>query len=149
MITKPILVTCFVVCFVVTSACVNIKPIHYDDDKAVARKKIEEIHQLYNQGNFTAVYELLTDRLKKEQSKDAFVASLAKLKEDNGRFLEATEIDSQLVPEAAFREVRLKYSSKYEKGWCNEGFALFVDGKGAVVDLLMVNPADGPTQPKR
>lgn len=149
MMNRPFVILCLISCLVVISACINVKPIYYDDDKAVARKKIEQIHQLYNQGDFAAVYELVTDRLKKEMAKDAFVASLTKLKEENGRFLEANEIDSQVVPEASFREVRFKYSSKYEKGWCNEGFALFVDGKDAVVDLLMINPADGPPQPKR
>lgn len=127
MMKNPIVIICIIFCLVVVSSCVNVKPIYYDDDKAVARKKIEQIHQLYNQDDFAAVYEYMTDRLKKEQSKEEFIASLKKLKEDNGRFLEKNEIDSQIVPEASFREVRLKYSSKYEKGWCNEGFALFVD----------------------
>lgn len=146
---NSIAIICLICCLVFISSCVNVKPIYYDDDKALARKKIEQIHQLYNQDDFAAVYEIMTDRLKKEQSKEAFVASLKQLKEDNGRFLETNEIDSQVVPQASFREVRLKYSSKYEKGWCNEGFALFVDGKEAIVDLLMINPANGPEQPKR
>ncbi|MEO5860493.1 MAG: hypothetical protein ABIR33_16285 [Pyrinomonadaceae bacterium] len=148
MMKNSLVITCIMFCLIATSSCINVKPIYYDDDKAVARKTIEQIHQLYNQDDFRAVYDLLTDRLKKEQSREEFVASLKKLKEDNGRFLEKSEIDSQVAPQASFREVRLKYSSKYEKGWCNEGFALFVDGKEAAVDLLMINPADGPVKPK-
>ena len=131
------------------SACVSVKPIYYDDDKAVARSKVVQLHVLYNNDDFAAIYELLTDRLKHETTKEAFVASLAKLKVDNGRFVESKDVDSQVVPQASRREVLLKYSSKYEKSWCDEGFALFVDGKDAVVDLLMINPSAGPAQPKR
>lgn len=147
---KNTLISIFLSTFLaVTTSCVNVKPIYFEDDKTVARKKIEQIHELYNQENFAAVYELLTDRLKKEQTKDQFISSLKQLKESNGLFIEAIEIDSQVVQQAAFQEVRLKYSTKYEKGWCNEGFALFINGKEAVVDLLMINPADGPIKPKR
>ncbi|MEO7660613.1 MAG: hypothetical protein ABIV48_13445 [Pyrinomonadaceae bacterium] len=146
---RPSVILCVVFSLVVISACVSVKPIYYDDDKAAARKKIEQIHQLYNQDDFAAIYELVTVRLKKETTKDEFVAILTKLKKDNGLFVEANEVDSQVVPEASFREVRIKYSSKYENGWCSEGFALIVDDKDAVVDLLMINPADGPTQTTR
>jgi len=142
----PLGITCLAFCLVVVSACVSVKPIYYDDDKAVARKKVEQIHQLYNQDDFAAVYDLVTERLKREVTKDVFIATLTEVKQSNGLFLEAKEIDSQVVPDASYREVRLKYSSKYEKGWCNEGFAIFVDGSGAIVDLLMMNPADGPVQ---
>ncbi len=144
---KPFVILYIVSCLVATSACVSVKPIYYDDDKALARKKVEQLHQFYNSDDFTAIYDLVTDRLKNETTREQFVENLTKLKQDNGRFIEAKETDSQIVPEASFREVRLKYSSKYEKGWCNEGFALFVDGKEAVVDLLMINPADGAVQP--
>ena len=138
----------FVAAFLsISSACVSVKPIYYDDDKAVARKKVDQIHQLYNQDDFGAIYDLVTDRLKREMPKEDFIAAFTKLKESNGNFIEANEIDSQVVPAASFREVRLKYSSKYEKGLCDEGFALFVDGGNSLVDLLMINPAETATKP--
>jgi len=142
--TKGIVILVVVAFLCAASACISVKPIYYDDDKSLARKKVEQIHQLYNSDDFAPIYDLVTDRLKKEATKEQFVANITKLKQDNGRFVEAKETDSQVVPEASFREVRLKYSSKYEKGWCNEGFALFVDGKEAAVDLIMINPSDAP-----
>jgi hypothetical protein len=129
-------------------ACFSVKPIYYADDKAVARKQVEKFHQLYNDGSYEQLYELLTKRVKNEVSKDDFVSNFSTLKTDNGQFIEATEVKSEVVPQAAVREVRIKYSSKFEKGWCDEGFAIFVDENDALVDLAMINPANGPASPQ-
>lgn len=102
MMNRPIVILCLVSCLVVISACVNVKAIYYDDDKAAARKKIEQIHQLYNQGDFAAVYDLVTDRLKKETAKDAFVASLTKLKEDMVGFLRRMKLIHKSFPTHLF-----------------------------------------------
>jgi hypothetical protein len=131
------------------SACVTVKPIYYEDDKNVVREKVEHAHKLYNNSDYKSIYDLLTDRVKHEVTQEEFVGILERVKADNGNFLEAKEIDSQVVQQGSFREVRLKNSSNYERGNCEEGYAVFVDGGNAIFDLLMINPAGEPVKPKR
>ena len=134
---------------VLTGSCVSVKPIYYDEDKVTARGKVHQLHELYNRETFSDIYDMLSDRLKNEQTREQFIASLTRLKADNGRFLQSQETKIQVIPQAATREVDIRFSSEYEKGWCDEGFALFVDGKESVIDVLMINPSKGPSQPER
>ena len=120
----------------VLTACLTIKPIHYEDDKALAVNQVRRFRALYNEGKFADAYSLLSVRVASEISLKDFVLQMQKLQAENGLFVEGQEVKFEIVPLASAREVRLLYDSKFEKRAFNEGYAILVDGDNAAIDMF-------------
>ncbi len=122
------------------TGCLSVKPIYYKDDKAVAVRYVDNYRSLYNDERFEEMYALLSKRVQQEVAKEEFVSQMQKAKQSNGKFLNAHEIKSEVVPVGSAREVRIMYESEFELGPCSEGYAILVDGNNAIIDAAFFNP---------
>ncbi len=144
---KPFLVLALVATVAAfCGACFSAKPIYYTDDKAVALKAIDKVHQLYNDEKYE---EILTMFLKKQESnpgeRDRFLFAMKKNRAERGKIIGYQETKYQITPKASFRELLFMLRTEFEKGTYEEGVVVLVDGDTAVLDGYF--QTDGPPKP--
>jgi hypothetical protein len=118
----------------VTTSCVSVKPIYYENDKKLADSYVKEFHSLYNNRDYKKIYEMFSDKIKKQQSKEQFISALEKLQNEKGKVVKSEIIKSEIKPLASYRLVHSFYKTTYEKAVKYEEFDCLVDGENTLFD---------------
>jgi hypothetical protein len=118
----------------VTFSCVSVKPIYYEDDKKIADNYVKEFHNLYNNRDYKKIYEMFSDKIKKQQSKEQFIFALEKQQNEKGKVVKSEIIKSEIKPLASYRLVHSFYKTTYEKAVKYEEFDCLVDGENTLFD---------------
>lgn len=132
----------------IANACLSAKPIYYSDDKAVAIKAVEKVHQLYNDERYEEILQMFV--AKKEENpgeRDRFLAAMKKNHTERGKIMGYHETKYQITPRASDRELLLVFGTEFEKGSYGEGFVVLVDGENAL--LIGYFQTDGPPTANR
>jgi hypothetical protein len=117
-------------------ACFSVKPVYFDDDKNVAQRKIEYFHQLYNEGKFKEMYDLLSPQTKNVLSFDNFSIAYKEVRTNFGKVKKSTRIQEGIKVEASYRVVRLIFETEFEKAVVREGFVCHGEGENAVIHFI-------------
>jgi len=122
-------------CVVIVTSCVSVKPVYYKDDKAVALKAVEQVHQLFNDENYEGILQMFARQTEENGGeRDQFLASMKKNRAERGRIVNYKETKYQLTPNASHRELLFLFTTEFEKGIYEEGFVVLVDGENAKLD---------------
>lgn len=116
-------------------ACISAKPIYYADDKAVAIKAVEKVHQLYNDEKYEEILQMFVPR--KEQNpgeRERFFESMKKNYAERGKIIGYHETKYQITPQSNHRELLFMFRTDFEKGTHGEGYVILVNGEEAVLD---------------
>ena len=117
---------CAVFSAALMSSCVfSTNAIYFEKELTVAERAASRFHELHNQQNFTAIYDLLDKQAHPGTSENVlseFKANYDKL----GRSVESRLAEKKVVPSPGrgyTSQVRLAYETKFEKGDWVELFA--------------------------
>jgi hypothetical protein len=103
------------------------------EDLAAAEREVEKFHQAYNAGRFDEIYEKTTDELKKNASREDFVAMLETIQRKLGKMTEAKRANWTVNFGLGGSTVKLTYETSFALGKGTETFDYQISGKKAVL----------------
>jgi hypothetical protein len=106
--------------------CERIKESLLAGDKAVAL-----YHNLYNQNNFSEIYESSEVELKKNTTKNQFIQTLTAIKQERGKVLSTTRTHFNVNFKNKNTTLTMQYLTRFTKGQDTETFILKVKDKKA------------------
>lgn len=123
------------------------KPIYFDKELTIAERAASQFHELHNQQNFSAIYDLLEKRA--GQRSEDVVSELRANYEKLGRSLGSRLVEKKVFPSPApgnTSQVKLAYETKFEKGDWTEFFAWNIrDSSQAVLVEYLLEPTATPS----
>ena len=103
------------------------------EDLAAAEREVEKFHQAYNAERFDAIYEKTTDGLKKNTSREDFVAMLETVQRRLGKMTETKRENWTVSFAVGGSTVKLIYETSFAQGKGTETFNYQISGKKAVL----------------
>ena len=139
---------CVVFSAALLSSCVfSTKAIYFEKELVVAERAASRFHELHNEQNFPAIYDLLDKQVHTgapENVLSEIKASYDKL----GRSVESRLVEKKVLPSPGrgyTSQVKLAYETKFEKGDWTEFFAWNIrNSSQAVLADYRLEPATGP-----
>ena len=137
------------------SSCVfSTKAIYFDKELAVAERAAARFHELHNQQNFSAIYDLL-DKQAQPGASESILREIKATYDKLGRSLGSQLVEKKVFPGPGpgyTSQVKLAYETKFEKGDWTELFAWNIKNSSdaVLVDYILqpnASPASG--SPKR
>ena len=110
--------------------CVNVSRVDYDDDRRAAVAQTENFHRLFSEQKFESIWELTDEQARKTKSKDALIGALTAQRNNRGRVMSSSPVQSNVEARGLYREVRVAFRTKFENSESVETFTWYVsDGK--------------------
>lgn len=139
---------CLIVSLALGSSCVfSTKPIYFDKELTIAERAASQFHELHNQQNFTAIYDLLEKRA--EQRSEDVLSEIRANYEKLGRSVGSRLVEKKVFPSPApgyTSQVKLAYETRFEKGDWTEFFAWNIrDSSQAVLVEYLLEPTANPS----
>ena len=125
------------------------KALYFDKEIAVAERASLRFHELRNEQNFNAIFELLDKQ--GQPNAPAVLSELRANYDKYGQSLESTLVEKKVIPSPAHgytSQVKLAYETRFEKGNWTELFAWNIRNStdAVLVDYVVVeNKAPTPS----
>jgi hypothetical protein len=113
----------------------SLKPVYYEDDKKVATQLVGEFHTYLDDGNYDAIYDLFSNKVRARQSKEQFIDKLKTFRAEVGKVKTTKNLKTDVTPQASFRIVHMIFSTQFENKLVFEEFDCLVDGQKATFDF--------------
>ena len=139
---------CLVASLVLATSCMfSAKPIYFDKELTIAERAASQFHELHNQQNFSAIYDLL-DKQPNLRSENA-LAQIRANYEKLGRSVGSRLVEKKVFPSPGpgyTSQVKLAYETKFEKGDWTEFFAWNIrNSSQAVLVEYLLEPTANPS----
>lgn len=118
------------------AGCVlSLKPVYYEEDKKVAFRLVEKFHFYLDDGNFEAIYDLFSNKIRSQQGKEQFINRLKAFRAETGKVKITKNLKTDVTPQASFRIVHMIFSTQFENKLVFEEFDCLVDGQKVTFDF--------------
>jgi hypothetical protein len=138
-LTAPILLL-VVMSVAIWSGCISVKPGYFADDQKVAERAVDQFHTRLSNGDYEQIYAQTADELRKTAEKGQLISAMKQTHDQFGSFKNTKQTDAKVIMGIP-RQVRLVYSTSYEKGDATEEFVWLVNSDDAKLALYQVSPA--------
>jgi|GEM_PF-3945351 len=122
-------------CFCHIGCPFSVKPVYFEDDKKIALQLVEKFHSYLDDENFDAIYDLFSNKVRSQQSKEQFINKLKVFRIEVGKVKTARNLKLDVTPQASFRIVHMIFSTQFENRLVSEEFDCLVDGQKATFDF--------------
>ncbi|HXQ70923.1 MAG TPA: hypothetical protein VN844_10570 [Pyrinomonadaceae bacterium] len=127
----------------INSCAFSAKPIYFDKEITVAERAASRFHELHNQQNFRAIYDLL-DKQSHPSAPENVLSEIRANYDKLGQSLESRLVEKKAFPSPGpgyTSRVKLAYETKFEKGDWTEFFAWNIrDSNEAMLVEYLLEP---------
>jgi|GEM_PF-1690202 len=102
-------------------------------DTAIAERAVPQFHASFDAGQFEAIYAAAAEDLKRQATKDEFIARLESIRRQLGATKSSTQQGWTVNYNGSGTFVTLNYATIYEQGEADEHFAFRVEGDKALL----------------
>lgn len=123
-------------CVSFTSCSFSTKSIYYEQEQLVAERAVSEFHDLHNNAQFEAIYELMDKAGNDNESRARILADIKMTFETVGKVKSSKLVEKKVFPSPVpgfSSQVKLAYDTQFEKGDWMEFFAWNIKNSGEAV----------------